>query len=67
MACGGCKKRQNRHGAKVYDVMGGYKHLPDKQLKARLEAYKKLHCKDCESRYKCDFVMYSNCTIKKTN
>jgi len=65
MVCGGCKKRQSRHGVgEVYDVMGGYKHLPDRQLRARLETYKKLHCNECDSRYVCDFTMYSNCTIK---
>lgn len=68
MACGSCKKRRDKReqDRKVYDVMGGYKNLPDRQLKARLESFKRIHCKECESRYTCDFVMYSNCENKKT-
>ena len=65
MACGGCSKRRAAKDAarkgNVYDVMGGFKYLPERQLKARLETYKKIHCQTCDSRYKCDFGMYSAC------
>ena len=68
MACGSCSNRRAKREAsrQVYDVMGGYKNLPDRQLKARLESFKRIHCKDCEHRYTCDFTMYSNCTKKVT-
>ena len=63
MPCGGCTKRRvaKEQSKEGYDVMGGYKDLPDRQIKARLEVYKKRYCRQCEKRYKCDFVMYSNC------
>ena len=63
MACGGCSKRKiMRENNSKYDVLGGYKNLPDRQIKARLEVYKKRYCKECNDRYKCDFVMYSKCS-----
>ena len=67
MACGGCSKRRSvkEQSKERYEVMGGYKDLPDRQIRARLEVYKKRYCKSCENRYKCDFVMYSDC--KKNN
>lgn len=67
MACGGCSKRMavKEQTKESYDVMGGYKDLPARQIKARLEVYKKRYCKPCENRYKCDFVMYSNCKKNK--
>lgn len=65
MACGSCSKRKSRSNRKDYEVMGGYKYLPDRQLKARLETFKKINCKNCDLRYDCDFTMYSNCTIIK--
>ena len=66
MACGACSKRRSVSNTKgmVYDVMGGYKFLADKQIKARLEVFKKRHCSDCDTRYDCDFLMYTNCDKK---
>lgn len=69
MACGGCSKRRaartaTPRGGNVYDVLGGYKNLPNRQLKARLEHFKKLYCKDCDLRYQCDYAMYKNCDIR---
>lgn len=63
MSCGGCSKRRamRENDKSKYDVMGGYGSLPDIQIKARLEVYKKRYCKNCNSRYKCDFVMYTEC------
>jgi hypothetical protein len=67
MACSGCgKKRAVRAraaaAAKIKnEVMGGYKYLNDKQIKARLEVYKKKYCSDCESRYECTYEIYSGC------
>jgi len=60
MSCGGCSKRMAVKKER-YEVLGGYGSLPDKQIKARLEVYKKRYCKECNDRYKCDFVMYSDC------
>lgn len=65
MACGSCGKRRKKIIPDDYDVMGGYKHLPDRQLKARLEVYKKRFCSDCVKRYPCDYTNYVAC--KKTN
>ena len=65
--CGGCSKRRAARDAarkakhESYDVMGGYKNLPDRQIKARLEVYKKIHCKGCGKRYKCNYEMYLAC------
>lgn len=66
MACGGCSKRSsviraNNQKKEDYDIMGGYGTLPDRQIKARLEVYKKRYCKQCDIRYKCDFVVYTEC------
>ena len=64
-ACGGCSARRKAREAarkqQVYDVMGGHKYLPERQLSARLETFKKIHCKNCDTRFKCDFGMYSAC------
>lgn len=64
MACGGCSKRRvvvDNEKKENYDIMGGYGSLPDRQIKARLEVYKRRYCKQCEKRYACDFVMYLDC------
>jgi len=70
MACGGCgKKRAARQTAKKAvekdEVMGGYGHLTDSQIRARLEVYKKKYCSNCSKRYECNYETYSNC--KKNN
>ena len=44
-----------------YDVMGGYKYLQPHQVRARLEAYKRIHCKNCEKKFECDYQMYEQC------
>jgi len=64
MSCGSCGKRRNTNvdSNAIYQVLGGHKYLPDRQLKARLEVFKKRHCKNCEERYTCDFTNYSRCT-----
>lgn len=61
MACCGKKRAQN---AQQFSVMGGYKYLTDAQIKARLEVFKRMYCKDCVDRYNCDFSMYNKCTLK---
>ena len=70
MACGGCGKRRAAATAAAgkiteKDLMGGYKYLTDRQIKARLEIYKKRYCPNCDNRYKCDYLMYVKC--KKNN
>lgn len=70
MACGGCgKKRAARQAAKKAvekdEVMGGYGHLTDSQIRARLEVYKKKYCSNCAKRYECNYETYSKC--KKNN
>lgn len=59
--CGGGKKAKNEQ---PYDVMGGYKYLTDRQIKKRLEVFKRLHCKTCQVRYNCDFKMYEKCEVR---
>lgn len=65
MACGGCSKRraarQVARSANKDDVMGGYGHLTDRQIKARLEVYKRRYCTNCDKRYECDYKMYVEC------
>ena len=70
MACGGCgKRRAARQVVKNVEkegVMGGFGNLTDRQVKARLEVYKKRYCKDCPSRYECDYSSYISCKKGKT-
>jgi hypothetical protein len=64
MACGGCARRRAARNAPAgtkESLMGGYKYLTDRQLRARLEVYKKNNCKDCEKRYECDYSMFVQC------
>ncbi len=64
MACGGCAGRRAAKTAKVgtaESLMGGYKYLTARQLRARLEVYKKNNCKSCEKRYQCDYGMFVSC------
>ena len=63
MPCGSCgKKRRSIPKAQAEkDLMGGYKYLSDRQIKARLEAFKKRFCPNCNSRYDCDYTMYLKC------
>jgi hypothetical protein len=66
MACGGCSKRRAAQDAQKqskedYDLMGGYANLTDKQIKARLEIYKRRYCRECTKRYECDYTNYLEC------
>lgn len=66
MACGGCAKRRAaqtaaRQGREDGDLMGGYANLTDRQIKARLEVYKRRYCKACTQRYECDYANYLKC------
>ena len=67
MACRGCgkRKRVSPNAVKKNEVMGGYGYLTDRQIRARLEVYKKKYCKDCDKRYECDYKMYLNCKKNK--
>lgn len=65
MACGSCRKRREKKYTKgIYQVMGEYKYLPDNQIKARLEVFKKKYCSDCPTRYDCDFNIHTNCKTR---
>lgn len=67
MACGGCAKRRAtarrsaNQNKEDYDIMGGYANLNDKQIRARLEVYKRKFCSTCNERYTCDFQRYTEC------
>lgn len=67
MACGGCSRRNAvKHGPPTKEnLMGGYKYLTDRQIRARLEVYKKNNCKNCEKRYECDYTSFVNCKKHK--
>jgi len=70
MACAGCgKKRAAKQVAvdavKKDEVMGGFGHLTDRQIKARLEVYKKKYCPNCSKRYECTYEIYSKCKKNK--
>lgn len=45
--------------------MEQYKYLNNRQLKARLEVYKKRYCKECENKSVCDYEMYVKCKKNK--
>jgi len=63
MACGGCaRRRAARQGpATAESLMGGYKYLNDRQIRARLEVYKRNNCKACDQRYECDYGNFVKC------
>lgn len=61
MACGACKNKKRNPITKEEGVMGGFKYLTDRQLKARLELYKRKYCKDCSDRFECDYKNYLKC------
>jgi len=73
MGCG-CNKNKNSRSisqpssgsvvAKSFSVMGNYKYLTSSQISARLEVFKRMYCKSCESRYNCTFETYNLCTIR---
>ena len=70
MACGGCAKRRAKRVAAnkaraEKDLMGGYANLNDKQIKARLENYKRKYCPSCSKRYECDYTNYLACVKNK--
>jgi hypothetical protein len=68
MACGGCSRKRavnNAPPGSPESLMGGYKYQTARQLRARLEVYKKNNCKSCEDRYKCDYGMFVSCKNAK--
>jgi len=65
MGCN-CGQNKRRHVRDPQDVMGGYKYLKPHQITARLEVFKKTHCKECGDRYKCDYNKYLGCKGKNT-
>ena len=67
MACGGCARRRAAKNGPLTteNLMGGYKYLTDRQIRARLEVYKKNNCPNCEKRYSCDYSNFVNCKKHK--
>lgn len=68
MPCGGCgrnRRPRNRNANKPenYDLTGGVdiRSLNDRQIKARLEVFKRKFCKGCKIRYTCDYPTYLDC------
>jgi len=64
MGCYGCG-RANKVKQKPRDILGSYKYLSAKQIKARLDVFKERHCTGCGDTLKCDFVMYKACTKRE--
>lgn len=68
MACGSCSKRQSSRVVEpVYDLTGGLDihSLNTQQVRARLEVFKRKFCRDCSSRYECDYSRYLVCKSLK--
>jgi len=65
MACRRCVKKNIVGSVEKTGVLGGYGYLTNRQIRARLEVYKKRYCKDCDKRYKCDYKMYVECKENK--
>jgi len=63
MGCSGCGKRRPKKSNK--NIMEEYKYLNDRQLKARLEIYKKQNCQKCERKESCNYETYVNCQKNK--
>ena len=61
MACGGCGKKRVVVNSNPDDIMGGFGHLTDRQIKARLDRYKKKYCNECIKRYDCNYEIYVAC------
>lgn len=61
----GCSKCGRKPPVNKKGVMDGYRWLPDRQIKARLEVYKKRYCNDCDDKYECDYEMYNKCRNKE--
>lgn len=68
MACGSCGKNRRPKNRTVnnpedYDITGGVAvdSLNDKQIKARLEVFKRKFCTRCKIRYICDYPTYIGC------
>lgn len=65
MACGACSRNKNKNktsdGLAYSIVFGNYGYLTDRQLKARLENYKRNYCKECDKRYECDLSIFVTC------
>jgi hypothetical protein len=53
--------RAAANGDPVAEIMGGYKYLSPKQVRARIEVYKRRNCQKCDNRYKCDYDMFVSC------
>jgi hypothetical protein len=69
MPCGGCGRRDDTVYNRMSkdDLTGGYANLTDRQLKARLEMYKKRFCSSCVKRYDCDYKCYIECKKSEAN
>ena len=64
MACGACSSK-SKYANKVNDyskeLFGEYKYLSNSQIEARLAAYKRNNCTECEKRYVCNYALYLEC------
>ena len=66
MGCNSCGKRSaTRRARSSGNIMNEFKYLNDRQIRARLEVYKRKYCKDCKKRYECNYEMYVKCKKDK--
>lgn len=71
MGCSRCEKKQKRKDERgnpeLYRAFGNYKYLTNRQVRTRLEYYKKKHCKGCSKKDECNISMFFKCKgIKET-
>lgn len=69
MACSSCSKRRRippnseAVNPEDYNLTGGMdiRSLNDRQIRARLEVFKRKFCKTCSYRYECTYEAYLKC------
>jgi len=44
-----------------FTVMGGYKYLNNQQITKRLQTFKDLYCKECNTKETCTYETYKVC------
>jgi len=63
MGCSGCGKKNAARSNS--NIMEQHKYLNDRQLRARLEVYKRQYCQNCEKKATCDYENYVKCKKNK--
>ena len=62
MACGACGNRRKHTATPDIDrIFSNYKYLTDRQINARISAYKRRYCTECTKQTTCDFTNFVAC------